>query len=861
MLAHNPYAEPPAWDAFSKVNLKNLDPSEYEDVDESGQTPTQKKKSTAVVKAKPTTINGWDPETRTQKILTDEDMQNGSGMGAMDMDDWRVTSLEARDVGKEYDCSHGAKTILKMLLEPGAGDNPHPPAQVEITYTGRLLLDGLVFDDAHATQSEIFEFDEARDGRFPVISPAGLGKAIRTMRTGERAKFTIEAAAGFGSEGAPSLGVLEDAALEYEVHLHRLIPVTLHDGVSIVKRRLHRPPPPKATPGAPSAASGLVQPTPQPNAEVVVRWGGVLSEDGYMFRQEAEERFWLGDPCSAPWWVRILSSFQPGETSELLLDAVAAFGDAGSTEYDVPPATPLRVTATLVSFVGVDDLTSAHGRVHGYVPGHDADRAALKRILAAGSSLSSPIARYDVRLDWCATVIPTPPASLPAVGEPAAAAAAALEAVPPSLERSDDVCTLGAAHPQAAELAVACGGRDVCAALDLLLQTMRRGETAELVCAPSYVGGDAAHSLRLVATVHSWVRVDEVDGTGGAVLKRVLHEPVWAKGMPAIEIPKPEATCAVRYTCRLAGHVPSTAGGGEGEVLEAAGDAFAAVQFVQGERSVLPCVEMAVLQMKRGERALLYAPAVWAYGAPGFPPAAKVAEEHRGCAVEVELELCSLEQPQDTNGQPMDVQTAVHLRRKDAGNLLHSKGALHEAVAKWELAVATLPSGNSLRYDLSRGGRPEEEVDAQFATIQKVQLSTHLNLANVLLKLAQPQKAQEHSDKALAIDPSSVKALFRRAQAKMRLEPVDVESVRADLTAAARLDPKSKEVRLELEHLKNVLGAQTAKERSLYGGMFAKAEAAEQAKPPPPPPPPLPKAFGERQQPAEQPVAFGRRST
>ena len=77
MLTH--YGEPPAWDAFSKVNLKNIDPSEYEDPEDEFSRkpkPALKEDSQALVKAKPTSINGWDPETRTQRILTDEEMQS-----------------------------------------------------------------------------------------------------------------------------------------------------------------------------------------------------------------------------------------------------------------------------------------------------------------------------------------------------------------------------------------------------------------------------------------------------------------------------------------------------------------------------------------------------------------------------------------------------------------------------------------------------------------------------------------------------------------------------------------------------------------------------------------------------------------
>ena len=74
------YGEPPAWDAFSKVNANNIAEEDY--LSDGELEEIRKKKETALVKAKPMSINGWDPETKTQAILTDEMMQQGAGMGA-----------------------------------------------------------------------------------------------------------------------------------------------------------------------------------------------------------------------------------------------------------------------------------------------------------------------------------------------------------------------------------------------------------------------------------------------------------------------------------------------------------------------------------------------------------------------------------------------------------------------------------------------------------------------------------------------------------------------------------------------------------------------------------------------------------
>jgi len=48
---------------------------------------------------------------------------------------------------------------------------------------------------------------------------------------------------------------------------------------------------------------------------------------------------------------------------------------------------------------------------------------------------------------------------------------------------------------------------------------------------------------------------------------------------------------------------------------------------------------------------------------------------------------------------------------------------------------------------------------------------------------------------------------------------------------AAKLDPKSREIRAEYERLKAVEGAQKAQEKGMYGNMFARAKPPEEEKP------------------------------
>ena len=884
----NYYGEPPAWDAFSKVNTKLIKPEDYED--EEVLEAERKAKETALVKAKPMSLNGWDPETKTQSILTDEMMQQGAGMGSMDLDVWKAQSMLKSSEGTSIDVSHGAKTIMKKLITAGTGvTNPFPPAQVEVTYVGvvreedddpdSLVPASLVFDDKHATVPAIFNLESAvletengpgrGDSRFPLLQPPGLLKAIRTMRWGETAKISIMPEEGYGEDGNESLGIGPDAYLEFEITLVRIIPVSYYDNHGIVKRTLRHT---NGDLDSNLASREMSRLQAQPNAEVVVRWEGYVVEDAKRgeafentaepFREMAEERFWHGDPATPPWWKKCLSAFRVGETAELTMDAEAAFGEAGSAKYNVPASCAIRVTATLMSTHAVSDLSDGKDRTK-----------RLKILKHVENDIFEPHHRYDCTVDYTAQVIPTPSESLT---QDAASTEAQIAAIAPAVTREGAMVTLGTPLHEAAELSASCAGFDVDAALQLMLLKMHKGETCELIVEPPKPpppaeecaeGADAAgeggavgvgaspagdaepapdrrQSLRLVVTLHSWVAVDPVPGTGGEVLKRDVYQPPWVKGEMPAERPPPESVCRVRYICRVAGTGEAyTRGLGYGELVVAVGEmseeaegpvaaceaadvaSGAIEEFIQGERLVMPCIDAAVLVMKRGERCLISAPAACAFNAPNFPPAQAIDPALRGKDVEILIELVDFDKANDENGMPIPEKVLLHAARKEAANRLYAKNALREAISKWELAEKTLPHDGSLRYDLSRSGRADDVIDAEKKVVEKIQLSCQLNLAATYLKFDEPHPALENAEKALKIDPNSVKGLFRRAQARLRIPPVDIDVVKADLMAAAKLDPKSREIREELEKMKQVRQAQIAEEKGMFGGILRQPQA------------------------------------
>ena len=129
-----------------------------------------------------------------------------------------------------------------------------------------------------------------------------------------------------------------------------------------------------------------------------------------------------------------------------------------------------------------------------------------------------------------------------------------------------------------------------------------------------------------------------------------------------------------------------------------------------------------------------------------------------------------------------------------------------------------LPISPYISLYLPVSGRSEAQIAADTAASTKVKLACQLNSAQCHLKLADLPAAVKACDAALLLEPASLKAHLRRGQARLRMG--DLDEAKADLMAAAKLDPKSREVRAELEELKVKLGAQRAKEKNAFGGMF-----------------------------------------
>lgn len=600
--------------------------------------------------------------------------------------------------------------------------------------------------------------------------PIGTQVGIKSMRESEKARFNVPPELGYGDAGDAGKGVPARSSLVYEVTLVNIIETVKLCDDHIVKRRLRK---------------GTGWDRPREHAEVTAIWSGRLAASGTVFQPEREFTFTVGDPSLPSFWnLAVAHRMAKGETAELQVSPALGYGAEGAHELSVPPDADLLLTVTLVGWLSIDDISLAN------------DRSALKRTLTKGDGWERARAPFECSIGmhvFRAPDAPSPDASADIVN-----------VVIGEIARSAEIGEMGRA----------CGGAELAAALELLLPQMQKHEVCELRCDPATCGfGCGDHvvppsPLCMRVSMLGWVKVETVPHTGGAVLRRVVRE---SEDSDALTRPNEESTCHVRFTARAA--CASTAAfDTSGELLEATGEEGRT--FTQGDgplSGVLPCVDAAVREMKKGESAVVSAPHTWAYGSADWPRGHAASDR----AVVVEVELVHFERAKEPYQMDGDERLAAQMKAKVKGNRLFAAGELKAAIRKYRQANERAPRSRDFS---TLAQASADEVARRMAESSALTLSCHLNLAACHLKLEAGKEARAACDEALKLDPTSVKARFRRAQASAMMG--ECESAKADLLVVARSEPQNKEVRKELEAIQRRLSAEAKDAKAMFSKMF-----------------------------------------
>ena len=127
-------------------------------------------------------------------------------------------------------------------------------------------------------------------------------------------------------------------------------------------------------------------------------------------------------------------------------------------------------------------------------------------------------------------------------------------------------------------------------------------------------------------------------------------------------------------------------------------------------------------------------------------------------------------------------------------------------------ACRSYRQGTSLLKKINKDNTGDEQVKALLLSLQT-------NLSMMFLKQNKPRQSRDVATKALSVDSTNVKALYRRAAANRKLG--DVEAARCDLREALTHDPENREVKRELLSIKKEMDLQKNKKKKALSKAFS----------------------------------------
>nr|QBH73887.1 fk506-binding protein [Eurycantha calcarata] len=336
------------------------------------------------------------------------------------------------------------------------------------------------------------------------------------------------------------------------------------------------------------------------------------------------------------------------------------------------------------------------------------------------------------------------------------------------------------------------GKGSVIKAWDLGVATMKKGEVAVLTCKPEYaygkggsppkIGPDA--TLVFEIEMLAWMGEDLSQKKDGGITR---YQVVKGEGGAT---PNDGAVVEVHLVGKYNGIVFE-----ERDVTFPLGEG--------SEYGVSEGLETAIEKFKRGEKSRILLKSKYAFrdvGKPecNVPPHADV---------EYLVELRNFEKAKES--WSLDSEGKL-----EQANFFKEKGTNYFKAGKYQVALKMYKKMVSfLQY--STGFEGEHEKNRK-----RVLLSGHLNLAMCYLKLSSYLDARDHCDKALELDSTNIKALFRRGQAWLGV--VEPEKAKADFEAAQRLEPDNKAVLSLIVQCNAKLKEQKSREKKIYANMFEK---------------------------------------
>uniref|UniRef100_A0A383W6I9 peptidylprolyl isomerase n=1 Tax=Tetradesmus obliquus TaxID=3088 RepID=A0A383W6I9_TETOB len=516
--------------------------------------------------------------------------------------------------------------------------------------------------------------------------------------------------------------------------------------------------------------------SPEVGDEVTVHYVGTLL-DGTKFDSSRDRgdyfSFQLGKGKVIKGWDTGVASMKKGELANLVCRADYAYGAAGSPPT-IPPDATLQFEVELISWKSVKDITG--------------DGGVIKTIVSEGQGWQNPKDADEVVVTFTARLKPTPTpedAAAAASKKPQTAAELGLPVVASSPE-GGAVFEVGAAP---------------CSGFAAALRSMKHQESALLLLKPEYAAGVAeVPEGQLLEVEFTLSELHRVDTPAPGVTKKILSE---LEG----NYNKPNDGSSVTV-------VVTTRSVDGATVYEEQRE----VTFTTDEEQVPEGLELAVHSMRAEEHALVTISDPALAAAPEGAVAGTGVPAGAGAVYDITLKsFVKAKEKWEMNNQE---KLASALSRKEKGNAAYKAGRLARAARQYSAAVE---AANSIQErDLSRN--PAGDADgpspaALLAQAKDVKKACANNWAAVELKRKNWGEAASQATKVLELDPTNIKALYRRAQARMGLgELLEAE---LDIRSGLLNEPENADLVALNRKLKVQMRELNKKEAKLYGKMFA----------------------------------------